>query len=187
MSKIDQSLFSVNEQASEQAFGPCPQCQAKLRIRRGKSGAFIGCSNYPDCDFSKPLHEYENAELKVIEGSSCPLCASKLAIKKGRYGLFIGCSDFPSCYYIESNNKAEDTHVACPSCNKGFLAKRSNKFGKTFYSCDHYPKCKYLLNSVPVSQTCPECQWPIMLKKQSAGNAVLQCPQKICGYKKTVE
>ncbi|WP_158965357.1 type I DNA topoisomerase [Paraglaciecola sp. L3A3] len=187
MSKIDHSLFSTHDQASEQAFGPCPKCQAKLNIRRGKSGAFIGCSNYPECDFSKPLHEYENADIKVIDGSSCPLCQSSLVIKKGRFGLFIGCSDFPTCHYIESTNKAEETTVSCPACKKGHLSKRANKFGKSFYSCDQYPKCKYVLNSPPVTATCPECQWPVLIKKVLSGKEVLQCPQKLCGYKKSVE
>ena len=171
MSKIDHSLFSGK--ASEQAFGPCPKCAAKLQVRRGKSGAFIGCSCYPDCDFSKPLHEYENAEIKTIDGSACPVCQSLLVIKKGRYGLFIGCSEFPECDYIESNHNSEDTLLICPSCNKGHINKRANKFGKSFYACDNYPKCKYLLNFPPVDHPCPKCHWPIMQQKKSSGEIEL--------------
>ena len=181
MSKIDHSLFSAS--ASEQAFGPCPKCNAKLNVRRGKSGAFIGCSHYPKCDFSKPLYEYENAEIKTIDGSACPLCRSKLAIKKGRYGLFIGCSDFPECDYIESNSNSEDTHLNCPLCKKGHITKRSNKFGKSFYACDNYPKCKYLLNLLPIEHPCPECNWPIMQEKKGNAEVELLCPQKQCQFK----
>jgi putative DNA topoisomerase len=129
MSKIDHSLFSTT--ASEQTFGPCPKCNAKLNVRRGKSGAFIGCSHYPECDFSKPLHEHETSKIKTIEGSICPSCQSTLIIKKGRFGLFIGCSDFPECDYIESNSNSEDTQLTCPMCKKGHITKRSNKFGKS--------------------------------------------------------
>ncbi|MEP0355516.1 topoisomerase DNA-binding C4 zinc finger domain-containing protein [Paraglaciecola sp.] len=182
MSKIDHSLFSVQEGA-EQAFGPCPKCSSKLGLRRGKSGAFIGCTQYPKCDFSKPLHEYENAEIKVIEGSSCPLCSNELVIKKGRYGLFIGCSDFPTCHYIESNKSAQETNVACPVCSRGRLTKRTNKFGKSFYACDNYPKCKYALNLPPVEHQCPECAWPIMQQKKSGTEIDLVCPQKHCQCK----
>lgn len=187
MSKIDHSLFSTHEHGAEEAFGPCPQCQAKLTIRRGKSGPFIGCSQYPECHFSKPLHEYENADIKVIEGSSCPLCTHQLVIKKGRFGLFIGCSDFPTCHYIQSNKPAEDTHVNCPQCKKGHLSKRSNKFGKTFYSCSEYPKCKYVLNYPPIASQCPECGWAVMIKKKTAQGEVLQCAQKLCGYKSSAQ
>lgn len=181
MSKIDHSLFSTN--ASEQAFGPCPQCNAKLSIRRGKSGAFIGCSQYPNCDFSKPLHEYENAEIKTIDGSSCPSCESLLVIRKGRFGLFIGCSDFPTCDYIKSSNSSEDTTLTCPACEKGHITKRANKFGKSFYSCDNYPKCKYILNLPPVKHSCPECGWPIMQEKKGKVETELLCPQKQCQCK----
>ena len=33
----------------------CPKCGGKLRIRNGKYGKFYGCSNYPNCEFTKPL------------------------------------------------------------------------------------------------------------------------------------
>ncbi|MBU3003522.1 DNA topoisomerase family protein [Paraglaciecola arctica] len=181
MSKIDHSLFSAS--ATEQAFGPCPQCNAKLTIRRGKSGAFIGCSHYPECDFSKPLHEYESPEIKIIEGSSCPKCQSLLVIKKGRFGLFIGCSDFPECDYIQSNSNSEDTKLTCPACKKGHITKRTNKFGKSFFACDNYPKCKYLLNFPPVAHPCPKCNWPIMQQKKGASEVELICPQKQCQCK----
>ncbi|MEO9943744.1 MAG: topoisomerase DNA-binding C4 zinc finger domain-containing protein [Paraglaciecola sp.] len=181
MSKIDHSLFSAQE-GSEQAFGPCPKCSAKLGIRHGKSGAFIGCTQYPGCDYSKPLHEYENTEIKAIEGSSCPLCSSELVIKKGRYGLFIGCSDFPTCHYIDSQKHSEATKLTCPKCGKGRLAKRTNKFGKSFYACDNYPKCKYVLNLPPVEYPCPKCNWPLMQEKKGSSGQELLCPQKPCQY-----
>lgn len=181
MSKIDQSLFSIS--ASEQAFGPCPKCGTKLNIRRSKTGAFIGCSNYPECDFTKSLHEYESPEIKTIEGSSCPSCQSQLVIKKGRFGLFIGCGDFPKCDYIESSDSGEDTQLECPLCRKGHINKRTNKFGKSFYACDNYPKCKYLLNLPPISYPCPECYWPIMQQKKGSVEVELLCPQKHCQCK----
>ena len=181
MTKIDHSLFSAS--GAEKDLGSCPKCDAKLNIRRGKSGAFIGCSHYPTCDYSKPLHDYQNTEIKTIDGSQCPLCQSLLVIKKGRFGLFIGCSDFPNCEYIESNSNSENTQLSCPSCNKGHIAKRANKFGKSFYACDNYPKCKYLLNFPPVDYSCPECHWPIMQIKKGSAKVEYVCPQKKCQCK----
>ncbi|MCD8294480.1 MAG: topoisomerase DNA-binding C4 zinc finger domain-containing protein, partial [Clostridia bacterium] len=32
--------------------GVCPMCGGKLVLRRGKFGAFYGCSNYPECKFT---------------------------------------------------------------------------------------------------------------------------------------
>ncbi len=42
----------------------CPACgNGRLSLKLGKFGAFIGCSNYPECKFTKPL------EIAVAEGS----------------------------------------------------------------------------------------------------------------------
>ncbi len=183
MSKIDHSLFSAHEHALQEAFGQCPDCGEKLTLKHGKSGAFIGCSTYPKCDFTKPLHETESAEIKQIEGSHCPECNAILAIKKGRFGLFIGCSNFPQCHHIEPVKQQDDTHLNCPVCNSGHLVKRANKFGKNFYACNGFPKCKYAVNFPPVSHACDACGWPIMLEKKSASGKVLQCPQRMCNHK----
>lgn len=187
MSKIDHSLFSAHEHALEEAFGVCPLCEAKLQMRHSKSGAFIGCSRYPECDFSKSLHETQSSEIKQIEGSICPECSAPLSIKRGRYGLFIGCSNFPECHHIESLKQQDDTKLSCPSCDGGHLVKRANKFGKNFYACSEYPKCKYAVNHQPVSKSCPECNWSIMLERKTAGGKSLQCPQRNCGHKIPLE
>ncbi len=184
MSKIDHSLFAADEHALEEAYGLCPECGGKLCIRHGKSGPFIGCSHYPECHYTKNLHEHETSEIKRLDGSACPLCASELAIKKGRFGLFIGCSNFPTCHYIGSLKSPQaDTHISCPECKSGHLVSRTSKFGKTFYACNGFPKCRYAVNSEPVNYQCPECFWPIMLKKKISGKDGLICPVKSCQHK----
>lgn len=35
----------------------CPRCGGDLKVIRGKSGIFYGCSNYPDCQYSAPIKE----------------------------------------------------------------------------------------------------------------------------------
>lgn len=34
--------------------GICPRCKGKLVDRKGKYGSFLGCSNYPNCKFTRP-------------------------------------------------------------------------------------------------------------------------------------
>lgn len=179
MSKIDHSLFNADEHALQHAYGNCPLCQAKLQIRSGKSGPFLGCSRYPECHFSKALHEYQSHEVKVIDGAFCPECQSPLAVKKGRYGLFIGCTNFPQCHHIEKLEQKQESLVSCPLCRAGKLHRRTNKYGKNFFACDGYPDCRYLLNYPPVAKSCPACGWPIMMRKGHA----LVCPQKACQHK----
>ena len=180
MSKIDHSLFSAHEHALDDNFGDCPDCGKPLHIKNSKSGPFIGCTGYPECTFSKPLHDKQTTILKTLEGVACPECTSDLAIKKGRFGMFIGCTNFPSCHHIEPIKEKEDTLVDCPKCKKGQLISRTNKYGKQFFACNHYPKCRYVLNFTPVNENCPDCGWGVLIDKKGQ----IQCPQSICGFKK---
>jgi len=184
LSKIDHSLFKGSGSAVKEAYGSCPECGGELSIKRGKNGAFLGCLNYPACEYVKPLSNLPSTEIiKEIDGSSCPECAEKLVIKKGRFGLFIGCSNFPDCHYIEPVNRSDDTELSCPKCRKGHLVSRKNKYGKNFFACNRYPQCRYLLNHQPVAEVCPKCDWPVLVEKKQGSDRILECPQKGCGYK----
>ena len=76
----------------------CPKCGQELTVRLGRRGRFVGCSGYPDCDYTRNLNDEAGAvaEPELVEGRSCPECGSPLAIKVGRYGKFIGCTGYPS-------------------------------------------------------------------------------------------
>ncbi len=187
MSESDKPLFTHHEHALEKAYQVCPECGSELAIKHGKSGPFLGCENYPNCQYTRAVVEHERVDDTVLPGTECPLCGHNLAVKQGRYGMFIGCTNYPDCHHIEESQKQENTDVACPSCQRkgqiGQLKEKSNRFGKTFYSCDQYPKCKYVLNNEPVTQSCPECQWPVLIKRTMANGDILSCPQKKCSYK----
>ncbi|WP_043752749.1 type I DNA topoisomerase, partial [Imhoffiella purpurea] len=131
----------------------CPKCGGQLSIRLGRNGRFIGCTNYPDCDYTRDLNadKAEQEAPEVVEGRSCPLCGSALEIKRGRYGKFIGCSAYPNCKHIEPLEKPEDTGVACPKCGKATLQKKKSRRGKIFYSCSTYPTCDYAVWDEPIA------------------------------------
>jgi DNA topoisomerase-1 len=163
----------------------CPKCQKLLAIRLGKRGRFIGCTGYPECDYTQDIsgQDHEKTEPEVVEGRVCPLCSSPLHIKTGRYGRFIGCSNYPQCKHMEPLEKPADTGVECPKCHQATILQRKSRKGKIFYSCGTYPKCKYALWNEPINQSCPKCSWPILTVKESkkSGRMIL-CPQEGCGY-----
>ncbi len=65
----------------------CPKCGHPLVYRYGRYGKFIGCSNFPDCRFSKPI--------LIKTGAKCPQCGGDLVEKKTRRGrTFYGCSNY---------------------------------------------------------------------------------------------
>ncbi|MFT5162425.1 MAG: putative DNA topoisomerase [Alteromonadaceae bacterium] len=187
MSKKDPELFAPHKHAVEKEKEVCPQCGSELIIRNSKSGPFIGCANYPTCNFTRNMGDHHVSVVKLLDQPACPECASQLAVKNGRYGMFIGCSHFPECSYVAHLDEQEDTGVACPSCKKGELLGRNNRYGKTFFACNAYPKCKYAVNFKPVLQTCPQCQWQLLIEKQTAKGLQLQCPQKSCDYKAPIQ
>ncbi len=168
----------------------CPKCGGQLSIRLGRNGRFIGCTHYPDCDYTRDLNadKAEAEAPEIVEGRDCPLCGSQLEIKRGRYGKFIGCSAYPKCKHIEPLEKPEDTGVTCPKCQKGTLQKKKSRRGKLFYSCSTYPKCDYAVWDEPIAEPCPRCGWAVMtIKVTKTKGAAKVCPQKECGYREPLD
>lgn len=165
----------------------CPKCKKPLSIRLGVRGFFIGCTGYPDCDYTQDLHNRDQSASNIIEGRVCPQCTNPLHIKTGRYGRFIGCSNYPNCQYMEPIEKPENTGITCPKCKENFILKRKSRKGRIFYSCSSYPKCNYAIWNEPVNQPCPKCSWPILTLKQTKRlGAQLICPQADCGYSEKI-
>ncbi len=166
----------------------CPKCGGSLAIRLGRRGRFIGCDNYPECDYTRNVNEDANAEPEVIEDRKCPECNSDLIIRHGRYGKFIGCSGYPDCRYIEPLEKPQDTGVECPECKQASMLKRKTRSGKIFFSCARYPDCTYAVWNEPVNEACPDCGFPMLTLKTTKRKGTEKiCPQKECGYSEPVE
>ncbi len=162
----------------------CPKCGAQLSIRLGRRGRFIGCTAYPDCDYTRNLNEDSGStEPEIIPDRKCPECKHDLVIKHGRYGKFIGCSNYPNCHHMEPLEKPKDMGVLCPKCKKGNILQRKSRRGKIFYSCERYPDCDYALWNEPIAEACPTCNWPILsIKRTKRRGAEKVCPQKSCNY-----
>jgi DNA topoisomerase-1 len=182
---IDQQV-QRKDVTTEETDELCPKCQKPLAIRLGKRGRFIGCTAYPECDYTHDLSSQEKAEPEIIEGRMCPECNHSLQIKVGKYGRFIGCTNYPECKHIEPLEKPRDTAVNCPKCNQATILQRKSKKGKIFYSCAAYPKCDYALWNEPLNQPCPQCSWPILTVKETKkfGKQIL-CSQEGCKYTST--
>lgn len=166
----------------------CPKCNGTLSIRLGRSGRFIGCDGFPECDYTRSLDDNNSEASKVVIEHKCPQCSKDLVVKHGRYGKFIGCSGYPDCRHIEPLEKPDDTGVICPKCQGGSILKRKSRRGKIFFSCSKYPDCDYALWDEPLNEACPQCNWPILTVKTTKrfGTSKL-CPQKECNYKLAVD
>ena len=75
----------------------CPACSAgKLSLRLGKFGAFIGCSNYPECKFTRQLGATGSGEGANADGSSGPKVLGQdpqtgldVTVRDGRFGPYV--------------------------------------------------------------------------------------------------
>ncbi len=186
--KDKEQSVSRTDATTEKIDEKCPKCSSPLLIRLGRRGRFIGCSTYPDCDYTRNINgESKQESHEVVEGRSCPSCGSTLLVRQGKYGKFIGCNAYPDCTFIEPLEKPIDTGVACPKCKKGKMVSRRSRRGKIFYSCSRYPDCDYAVWNEPVDEPCPSCNWPMLTMKTTKRKGAEQvCPEKDCHYSKVV-
>jgi len=67
----------------------CPTCgTGRLNLKAGKFGAFVGCSNYPECRHTRPLAADSEAAADRVLGKD-PETDLDVVVKAGRFGPYI--------------------------------------------------------------------------------------------------
>ncbi|MEP1142862.1 MAG: type I DNA topoisomerase [Henriciella sp.] len=72
----------------------CPLCTVgELSLKLGRHGAFVGCSNYPECKFTRPFSTQEEAENAINpdgeEITVHPETGKPVLLKSGRFGPYL--------------------------------------------------------------------------------------------------
>ena len=76
----------------------CPSCNAgKLSLRLGKFGSFIGCSNYPECKYTRQLGASGEGESGAADGNpngprvlgKDPATGLDVTLRDGRFGPYV--------------------------------------------------------------------------------------------------
>ena len=90
-------LFPENKDGTDPRI--CPEChKGKLSVKLGKFGAFLGCSNYPECKYTKPLTDTADEETENTSNSQESKPDDKLLgvykklnlyLRNGRFGYYI--------------------------------------------------------------------------------------------------
>jgi DNA topoisomerase-1 len=70
----------------------CPSCdEGRLSLKLGRFGAFIGCSNYPECRYTRKLGQSEaeaaNSQPTVV--GEDPETGEPISIRSGRFGPYV--------------------------------------------------------------------------------------------------
>ena len=103
----------------------CPECKkGLLSVKLGKFGAFLGCSNYPECKYTKPLTDVKDEEEQALDAPKPEKPEDKnlgvyktlnVYLKKGPYGWYIqwgedatATTEKPKRIALPKNLKPED-------------------------------------------------------------------------------
>ncbi len=180
----------------------CPKCGAKVNIRFGRAGAFVGCTRYPDCDFTSDFERDGHGRVVLLDrkeeapeiGETCKECGRPMTVKKGRYGPFLACTGYPECKNTrplkgQSSGRGgnEKADVPCPECGGPMMVRRGRK--GEFLGCSRYPECRGTLNFarnadggiVPVASEKGSNQGKKNNSRPAPEPLGLPCPEKDCG------
>jgi len=65
----------------------CPKCGSKMVIKLGRSGKFLSCARYPDCDGALMIDGTEMPKDKII--GLHPDTGNEIVLKSGKYGPYV--------------------------------------------------------------------------------------------------
>ncbi len=109
-------IFPAKEDGSNAR--ACPACaNGQLSLKLGKFGAFIGCSNYPECKFTRTLSDRGEAAagaegdrpgVKIL--GEDPKTGQEITLRDGRFGAYVqqGEGDKPPRSSLPAALKPED-------------------------------------------------------------------------------
>ena len=145
LEKAKEEMTSEKEGA-EVTDQKCEKCGKPMVVRWSKRGKFLGCSGYPDCDFTLSLGDEGEVVEPETTDAKCPKCESPMVVRHSRRGKFLGCSKYPECRGTrpidgsEPRPPAEETDIPCEKCGKPMVIRTGRK-GR-FLGCSAFPKCR---------------------------------------------
>jgi len=105
--RVSQVLDALNDLLADHIFPPkadgsdpriCPNCgTGLLSLKLGKFGAFIGCSNYPECRYTMQLSDAATGGAEKAPGDGIlgvdPESGLNVYLKSGRFGPYVQLGD----------------------------------------------------------------------------------------------
>ena len=126
--RVTHVLDALNDLLAPHIFPPrpeggdarkCPSCDTgRLSLKLGRFGAFIGCSNYPDCTFTRQMTPGANGGVngtKVL--GEDPETGLEVSLRGGRFGPYLQLG--------ESRRKKARRNPSVPACRRGWRRKTS--------------------------------------------------------------
>jgi len=148
----------------------CPKCGSELVYKYSKTGKFIGCSNYPECDYIAQLPEEADTLGRLrakYEGKPCPDgVEGTIVVKTGRFGPFLASSEYPKVKRIGKILSDEDevlleilkekNMLVDEETGEEMVVKKSRR--GPFLAAKNYPEVK-------IAKNIPKAIWDELKKR----------------------
>lgn len=111
--KANKDEFAIKDKAINEK---CHLCGNELLEKSGRNGKFIGCSNFPECKYTRSI-------VKSL-GIKCPKDGGDIIEKVSKRGkVFYGCSNYPKCDWASWD---KPTGEICEKCGD-LMVHRKNR------------------------------------------------------------
>jgi DNA topoisomerase I len=97
--RVAQVIDALNEMLAPHLFPPradgndprkCPSCDTgRLSLKLGKFGGFIGCSNYPDCRYTRQFAPTNGGAEGIKKLGEDPATGLDVTLRSGRFGPYV--------------------------------------------------------------------------------------------------
>ena len=107
--RVSEVLDALNEELAPLVFPKkedggdpraCPNCgSGQLSLKLGKYGAFVGCSNYPECNYTRQLSSESGSEAEAALSNEPkglgkdPHTDEEITLRSGRFGPYVQRGD----------------------------------------------------------------------------------------------
>ncbi|NBT85382.1 MAG: type I DNA topoisomerase [Alphaproteobacteria bacterium] len=100
--KLEEDLDRYLFQGVQKEQRVCPLCsQGHVSLKLGRFGAFLGCSNYPECKYTRPIGQGNDAssesrpDSEPVEIGNDPDTNEAITLRKGPYGAYLQWDPLP--------------------------------------------------------------------------------------------
>jgi len=106
-------IFPVTEEGVDPR--KCPTCgDGRLNLKLGRFGAFVGCSNYPNCKFTRQIGQKNgDGGGEPVELGTDPATGEMITLRSGRFGPYVqlGEGDKPKRASIPKGTDASNVDL----------------------------------------------------------------------------
>ncbi|MGM0501009.1 MAG: type I DNA topoisomerase [Bacillota bacterium] len=157
--EVDKSEYQIKTDVK------CEKCGSDMVLKEGKTGKFLGCSNYPECKstvnipkgiridsrqikdgylevrerIEEKQKEAEKKKENIVETDYVCSNGNPMVVREGRQGKFLGCSEFPRCKCGDTISIPEGFEL--PEGDKIEIKEDLEKYNKSGGKYGHCPEC----------------------------------------------